>query len=43
MPKRYAKRMVIQFKSISVTGTISYLVSKKINKYKKNNERCKIM
>ena len=27
------------FKSISVTGTISFVVSEKINKDKKNNER----
>ena len=31
------------FKSISVTGTISFVVSEKINKDKKNNERRKII
>ena len=31
------------FKSISVTGTTSFVMSEKINKDKKNNERRKIM
>ena len=30
------------FKSISVTGTISFVVSEKINKDNKNNERRKV-
>ena len=31
------------FKSISVTGTISFVVSEKINKDNKNNERRKVI
>ena len=31
------------FKSISVTGTFSFVVTEKINKDKKNNERRKII